>query len=228
MAHYSEVERGRGSRVSSRIEAGAQNRGGLYQRYLKRGLDVVLVLLAGPFILVLVIFLGMLIRRDGGPVFYCQDRIGLNGQVFRFWKLRSMVVDADARLAVHIAADPAARTEWERHQKLRNDPRVTPFGRFLRRTSLDELPQLWNVLRGDMSLVGPRPMMPEQRRLYPGEAYYDLRPGLTGFWQIRERNQVSFADRAGHDTLYAERLSFVTDIMVLLMTVRAVLGATGR
>ena len=95
-----------------------------------------------------------------------------------------MVVDAERRLAEHLAGDPAARAEWDTTQKLKNDPRITPIGRLIRKSSLDELPQLWNVLRGDMSLVGPRPMMPDQTALYPGRAYYALRPGLTGFWQI--------------------------------------------
>jgi lipopolysaccharide/colanic/teichoic acid biosynthesis glycosyltransferase len=138
-----------------------------------------------------------------------------------------MVMDAEARMAAHLARDPAARAEWEETQKLKADPRVTPIGRLIRKTSLDELPQLWNVLMGDMSLVGPRPMMPEQARLYPGRAYYSLRPGITGFWQISSRNETSFAGRAAYDTRYARRISFATDLGVLLATVRVVLRGTG-
>ena len=200
---------------------------GIYRRYLKRVFDVTVLLLAAPFVLIVVGLLALLVRGDGGPAFYAQDRIGRNGRPFRFWKLRSMVTDAEAQLAEHFARDPAARAEWETHQKLKNDPRITPLGRFLRKTSLDELPQLWNVLRGDMSLVGPRPILPEQRALYPGEAYYALRPGLTGFWQVGDRNHSSFADRAVHDTQYSGRLSFPTDLLVLLMTLRVVLRGTG-
>ena len=122
---------------------------------------------AAPVILPLVLLLGLLIRSDGGPAFYSQERIGLNGRVFRIWKLRSMRVGADQLLEAHLAADPAARAEWETTQKLKDDPRVTPIGRSIRRNSLDELPQLWNVLKGDMSLVGPRPMMPDQARSIP-------------------------------------------------------------
>jgi lipopolysaccharide/colanic/teichoic acid biosynthesis glycosyltransferase len=200
---------------------------GLYRHHLKRAFDVLAVLLAAPIVLPLVLLLALLIRRDGGSAFYRQTRIGLNGRSFRIWKLRSMVMDAEGRMAAHLARDPAARAEWEETQKLKSDPRVTPVGRLIRKTSLDELPQLWNVLRGDMSLVGPRPMMPEQARLYPGRAYYSLRPGITGFWQISSRNETSFAGRAAYDTRYARRISFATDLGVLLATVRVVLRGTG-
>jgi lipopolysaccharide/colanic/teichoic acid biosynthesis glycosyltransferase len=200
---------------------------GIYRRRLKRVFDLTMLLLAAPFVLIVVGLLAILVRRDGGPAFYAQDRIGRNDRPFRCWKLRSMVIDAEAQLADYFDRDPAARAEWETHQKLKNDPRITPLGRFLRKTSLDELPQLWNVLKGDMSLVGPRPILPEQRALYPGKAYYALRPGLTGFWQVGDRNHSSFADRAVHDTQYSSRLSFPTDLLVLLMTLRVVLRGTG-
>jgi exopolysaccharide production protein ExoY len=210
--------------------SGAQSssrNGGLYRRHLKRVFDLTALLVAAPFVLIVVGLLALLVRRDGGPAFYGQDRVGRNGRLFRCWKLRSMVVDAEAQLADHFERDPAARAEWETHQKLKNDPRITPLGRFMRKTSLDELPQLWNVLRGEMSLVGPRPILPEQRGLYPGQAYYTLRPGLTGFWQVGARNHSSFADRADHDVQYSLRLSFPTDLLVLLMTLRVVLRGTG-
>jgi lipopolysaccharide/colanic/teichoic acid biosynthesis glycosyltransferase len=201
--------------------------GGLYKRAFKRWLDLAMILIAAPIVLPTLLILGLLVRRDGGPALYAQDRVGLDGRVFRILKLRTMVVDADARLAAHLAADPALRDEWEDTQKLKSDPRVTSVGRLLRKTSLDELPQLWNVLKGDMSLVGPRPMLPQQAALYPGRDYYRLRPGLTGFWQISSRNDASFADRAGYDSRYARRLSLLTDAAVLLATVRVVLRGTG-
>ena len=200
---------------------------GLYERSFKRILDCVFVLFAAPVILPLVLLLGLLIRSDGGPAFYSQERIGLNGRVFRIWKLRSMRVGADQLLEAHLAADPAARAEWQTTQKLKDDPRVTPIGRSIRRNSLDELPQLWNVLKGDMSLVGPRPMMPDQARLYPGVAYYGLRPGVTGFWQISRRNGTTFAGRAAYDTRYARRMSLGTDLKVLFATVWVVMVGTG-
>ena len=202
--------------------------GSLYRSRVKRGLDLLLVVIATPLILPLVALLAFMIWRDGGRPFYCQRRIGRNGRPFWMWKLRSMVPDADALLDGHLAANPTARAEWETTQKLANDPRITRLGCFLRRSSLDELPQLWNVLRGDMSLVGPRPMMPSQQMLYPGVAYYRLRPGITGFWQISRRNLSSFASRAKFDAAYERRMSFGTDLRVLLGTVRVVLACTGR
>ena len=201
--------------------------GGLYERVLKRWLDLVFVLAAAPLALPLVLALAFLVRRDGGPAFFLQERVGRDGRVFRILKLRSMVVDAEARLEAHLDADPALRAEWDANQKLRNDPRITAVGRFLRRSSLDELPQLWNVLRGEMSVVGPRPMLPEQRALYPGRAYYRMRPGITGPWQVSDRNAVSFADRARFDADYAGRMSLPTDVVIMLLTVRTMLRGTG-
>ena len=198
-----------------------------YARGLKRVLDVALVLAAAPVVVPVVLILALLIACDGGAPVYAQDRVGRGGRRFRMWKLRTMVVGAEDRLAAHLAADPAARAEWDRTQKLRDDPRVTPAGRFLRRTSLDELPQLWNVLTGDMSLVGPRPMMPCQQALYPGEAYYRLRPGLTGPWQVSDRNATAFADRARFDRDYEAALSLTTDLRLLAATLRVVLRGTG-
>jgi exopolysaccharide production protein ExoY len=206
----------------------AQGNAGLYRRFVKRFFDVLAVLLAAPIVLPLVAALALVVRRDGGPAFYVQNRVGQGGRLFRCWKLRSMVPDADARLEAHLERYPDARAEWAVHQKLKDDPRVTRIGRLIRKTSMDELPQLWNVLRGDMSLVGPRPMMPEQSPLYTGDAYYRLRPGVTGFWQITARNGAAFADRAHYDSQYDSRLSFVTDMLVLIATVRVVLRGTGQ
>ncbi|MFN3969828.1 MAG: sugar transferase [Gemmobacter sp.] len=202
-------------------------RGGIYRHRWKRALDVALVLAAAPFVAPLVLGLALAVRRDGGPAFFCQERIGAGGRVFHMWKLRSMVADADARLAQHLQGNPAARAEWDRTQKLRHDPRVTPFGHLLRKSSMDELPQLWNVLLGDMSLVGPRPMMTDQRALYPGIAYYRLRPGITGPWQTSGRNATSFAARAEYDAAYDRDLSLGTDLALLARTVRVVLRGTG-
>lgn len=209
--------------------AGPHEVRGIYARWGKRFLDVFLVIIASPFVLPIILTLAFIVSRDGGSPFYCHDRIGRGGKLFRCWKIRTMVTDADARLEAYLENDLDARAEWDNTQKLRNDPRVTKAGRFLRRTSLDELPQLWNVLIGDMSLVGPRPMMPEQKKLYPGSAYYKLRPGVTGFWQISDRNDndSSFALRAVHDTAYSRQISLSTDVGVLVATVRVVLRGTG-
>ena len=200
---------------------------GPYRRLFKRLLDLTLVLLAAPFIVPLVAMLALLVARDGGKPFYTQERVGKGGRVFRMWKLRSMVVDADARMAAYLAANPAAREEWEINQKLTNDPRVTVFGAILRKTSLDELPQLWNVFIGDMSLVGPRPMMVNQRHLYPSAAYYRMRPGITGYWQTAGRHRTSFAARAGFDAAYEKDISLATDVGLLFRTVGVVVKGTG-
>lgn len=200
----------------------------IYRNHVKRLLDIVLVGLSAPVVVPVVGLLAIVIfLTDGHSPFYCQDRVGKGRRVFRLWKLRSMVIDADAALEHHLAADPEARAEWDRHQKLRNDPRITWIGRLIRKTSLDELAQLWNVFTGDMSLVGPRPIMTSQVELYPCTAYYRLRPGLTGFWQVSSRNKSTFAERARFDRLYDARVSLATDVAVILRTVRVVLRGTG-
>ncbi len=178
------------------------------------------------FFLPLLCLLVLAIRLDCHPAFYCQTRLGLGGKEFRIWKLRSMVADADQCLERHLA-DPIAREEWDRTQKLTRDPRITPIGRFIRKYSIDELPQLWNVLRGDMSLIGPRPMLPEQRPLYPGDACFRVRPGITGLWQVSERNASSFADRASYDEYYAVNLSLRLELLIMIRTIGVVLRGTG-
>ena len=200
---------------------------GIYRAIFKRALDVFLVCISAPISVLTVAVLALVAAHDGGSPLYSQDRVGQDGRIYRMWKLRSMVVDADARLAAYLAADDAARLEWDTTQKLKADPRITRFGAILRKYSLDELPQLWNVLTGDMSLVGPRPMMPSQQDIYPGTAYYRLRPGITGMWQVSRRNESSFAERAHFDNDYDRSLSLKTDIWLLVQTVRVVLRATG-
>ncbi|NNK77352.1 MAG: sugar transferase [Litoreibacter sp.] len=183
--------------------------------------------MAMPAVLPLIAVFTVLGMLDGANPFYFQSRVGKDNRIFRMWKLRSMVPDADFQLARLLERDPSAKAEWSISQKLKKDPRVTAFGRFIRKFSIDELPQLWNVLRGDMSLVGPRPMMPEQRALYPGQAYYHFRPGITGLWQVSQRNEGSFASRAEFDQDYAETISLKTDAWILFSTVGVVFKGTG-
>ena len=199
-----------------------------YRLMGKRVLDVVLVVLMAPPALFTVAVLALIITLDGKSAFYRQRRVGLNGKEFSMLKLRSMIPNADAALEAYLASSPTARAEWDRNQKLTNDPRITRFGHFIRRTSLDELPQLLNVLKGEMSLVGPRPMMTNQKELYPGDEYYRMRPGITGYWQTSERNECSFRERASYDASYYRDLSLGTDFKVLLATVNVVMAATGR
>lgn len=203
-------------------------RNGLYRRFAKRVMDTVLVVASAPVVLPVVGVMALAVAVDGANPFYTQQRIGKGGRSFRIWKLRTMVPNADKRLAEMLAADPEAKAEWDATQKLRNDPRVTRVGSFLRRSSMDELPQLWNVLRGDMSLVGPRPMMPEQRRMYPGTSYYAMRPGITGLWQTEGRNDTTFAARADYDARYDQEVSLGKDLRILARTVGVVLRGTGH
>ncbi|MEQ5869405.1 sugar transferase [Sagittula sp. NFXS13] len=198
-----------------------------YRHAMKRALDMAIVLFVAPPIILVTLLFAALVALDGHNPFYTQLRVGRNDRAFRMWKLRSMVPDADRLLARHLAENPAARMEWNHAQKLRHDPRITPIGRLIRKSSIDELPQLWNVFIGDMSLVGPRPMMMDQKDIYPGTAYYALRPGITGFWQTSVRNESSFAERAEFDSAYLSQLSFITDLKVLMKTIRVVIHGTG-
>ncbi len=198
-------------------------------RFSKRLFDVVstalLIALLSPLLLVI----AFLARRDGGPVVFGHRRIGAYGQTFKCWKFRTMVPNAEDVLRQLLASDPAAQAEWERDFKLRNDPRITPVGRFLRVTSLDELPQLFNVLAGDMSLVGPRPIVADEVKRY-GAAFHDYarcRPGITGVWQISGRNDVGYRERVQLDQNYSRHWSFARDIAVLLKTPFAVFRRSG-
>jgi lipopolysaccharide/colanic/teichoic acid biosynthesis glycosyltransferase len=201
---------------------------GFYRARLKRFLDVALILVSAPVVVPLIGLLALCIALTGDKPFYSQHRVGLNGKSYRIWKLRTMVANADEVLEEHLSRDPALRAEWNSKQKLFEDPRITKIGHVLRKCSFDELPQLWNVLRGDMSLVGPRPMMVCQQEMYPGTDYYALRPGITGMWQISDRNDTTFAARAKYDAAYNASLSFSTDVKILLGTVRVVLNGTGH
>lgn len=202
-------------------------RGGIYRNYCKRFLDTVVILASAPFVIPVVLILAFLVARDGHNPFFWNKRVGKNGKSFGMLKLRTMVPDAEMKLEQYLSDNPDARDEWAATQKLKVDPRITRFGRFLRKVSLDELPQLWNVLVGDMSLIGPRPMMPSQRALYPGLAYYALRPGISGLWQVSDRNDSEFAKRADFDREYDENLSLGCDLRLLVKTFSVVLKGTG-
>ena len=199
----------------------------LYRAFFKRLMDILLVLISAPLVVPLVGFLALLVALNGGQPFYSQLRVGRGGRTFRIWKLRTMVKGSDKRLKDYLDENPEALREWNKMQKLQDDPRITGLGRMLRKSSLDELPQLLNVLCGSMALVGPRPMMPEQKFLYDGTAYFKLRPGITGPWQISDRNTCSFAKRVRYDENYDQDLSFWTDLRILAKTVLVVLRGTG-
>ncbi len=166
---------------------------------------------------------------DGGPIVFAHRRIGRDGRTFPCLKFRSMAVDAEERLAEVLRTDPDARAEWERDHKLRDDPRVTKLGAFLRKTSLDELPQLFNVLRGEMSLVGPRPIVEGEVCKYGRrfKHYCAVKPGITGIWQVSGRNDTTYAARVAMDCVYAQRRTLGLDMTVLFLTVPAVLARRG-
>lgn len=201
---------------------------GWYARVGKRALDLLLVGLSLPVTLPVVALCALALWIEGGQPFYRQARLGQRGQRFSILKLRTMVRDADARMAHMLATDPVIRDEWNRTQKLRNDPRITPVGKILRATSLDELPQLWNVVKGEMSLVGPRPMLPEQLGLYGNADHYEaVKPGLTGLWQVSTRNDKEFSYRARVDATYCRSLSLWRDLILIARTVGVVVRRTG-
>ncbi|MDU9006139.1 sugar transferase [Sedimentitalea todarodis] len=199
----------------------------LYTGLGKRVFDIMIVLLTAPVTIPLMLFTAFLVARDGGSPIYVQKRIGKNGRIFNMYKLRTMVSNADERLAEYLSEHPQALNEWTHSQKLRHDPRVTRIGAYLRKCSLDELPQLINVFLGDMALIGPRPMMIDQENMYPGRAYYWMRPGISGLWQVTERNESAFSDRARYDDKYFYNMSFANDCKIIAKTFVVVVRGTG-
>ena len=200
-----------------------------YADYAKRGFDLAVApMLLALSLPLLALASAALLMRGQSPVFV-HRRIGRHGRSFACFKLQTMHTDAAERLRALLDSSAHAAEEWERRRKLSHDPRIHPLGRILRRTSIDELPQLWNVIRGEMSLIGPRPITGEELRGYGdrAEAYKRLRPGITGLWQVSGRNRLSFAERAAFDADYAGRLCFSLDLSILARTVRVVLSCSG-
>ena len=196
----------------------------------KRTLDVTGALLGLLMIAPLFLLLMALIKStDGGSIFYGHKRVGRFGREFRCFKFRTMVPNGDAVLEKYLASNPAAREEWHATRKLQKDPRVTPLGAVLRKLSLDELPQLFNILTGEMSIVGPRPVVRDELTLYGRNAQFYLasRPGLTGLWQISGRNDVGYDERVAFDRQYIENWSFKTDLVIIAKTIPAVCLSQG-
>ena len=203
---------------------------GDYSRSGKRIFDILFALLLLPVLVPVILILWGVVRLDGGPGFFGHTRVGQNGKLFKCWKVRSMVVDAESRLQAHLNTNPEAAAEWERDHKLTNDPRINRLGRILRKTSLDELPQIWNVLKGEMSFVGPRPIVTKELAKYGSSvsAYLAQKPGITGLWQVSGRNDISYDERVALDVAYLSRCGFFNDLKIILRTGAAVLGRTGR
>ncbi len=201
---------------------------------VRRGWDILLSLSILLCTLPLLVILCVWIRCDSpGPALYCSKRIGYKGRLFNCWKLRSMYGDAEERLDHLLTQEPLLRREWELYAKLKNDPRLTPIGRFVRSTSCDELPQLWNVLMGDLSIIGPRPYLPRELskiRQLLGEKtkiLFSVRPGLTGLWQTSGRSHLTFAQRVHLELSYATGRSWLLDLRLIAKTIPALLSKKG-
>ena len=195
----------------------------------KRVFDLLVAALLLVALSPMLVIISLLARLDGGPAIFGHRRVGAHGETFVCWKFRTMVPNADQVLARVLASDPAAQAEWERDFKLRNDPRITRIGRMLRATSLDELPQLFNVLKGEMSLVGPRPIVAREIARY-GAAFHDYvrcRPGITGAWQVSGRNDIDYRNRVRLDQEYARSWSFRKDGRILWLTAFVVIQGRG-
>lgn len=200
------------------------------RQWPKRVLDLSLTALGALFVLPLIAIMALWIKADSpGPVFYSQQRIGQDGKAFQAWKFRSMVQNADGILQRYLEDNPALRQEWEQSHKLRKDPRITRAGQFLRATSLDELPQLWNVLKGEMSLVGPRPIVEAEIQKYGSKfgLYTKVKSGLTGMWQISGRSDTTYEDRVQLDAFYVRNWSVWLDLYILFRTIEIVLLRKG-
>ncbi|MGB7084260.1 MAG: undecaprenyl-phosphate galactose phosphotransferase WbaP [Phormidesmis sp.] len=199
-------------------------------RLLKAVLDKGLVLLIGILSLPLIALISLLIACDSpGPILYRQTRIGRGGKLFKAWKFRSMVLDADVALEKYLYEHPELRVSWEQDRKIKQDPRITRVGRFLRQTSLDEMPQLWNVFKGEMSMVGPRPIVHEEIWRYGDKfgLYRQVLPGITGLWQVSGRNDVTYDERVNFDAYYVRNWSMWLDIYILIRTLKVVLAGDG-
>jgi len=198
----------------------------IVHNWLKRGFDILfssIVLIIGlPFFAIIALLVKL---SSPGPIFYCSLRIGRKGALFKFWKFRSMHRDADQRLEVMLNSNPPLRREWQKYFKLKNDPRLTRIGKFLRKTSLDEFPQFWNVLIGDLSIVGPRPYLPREAGVIHKilgssmEKIFSVRPGLTGIWQTAGRSGLTFEERVKLEVKYADQRSFLFDLRLIAKTI---------
>lgn len=210
-----------------------------YKRSVKKGIEKIakrildicggLVGVIGLIPLTIAIWIANRVVGDNGPVFYTQERIGKNGKLFKMYKYRSMVVGADEKLEKYLLENEEAREEYKKYKKLKEDPRITKVGKFIRKTSIDEFPQFINVLKGDMSLVGPRPYLPREREdmkyFYP--YIIESKPGITGFWQISGRSEVTFEERLNMDFTYFKVKNLKLDIKLLVKTFMNVVKKEG-
>jgi len=203
---------------------------GVYHRFGKRLFDILFTITVLPIIVITIIFLAIIIKLDGGTIFFGHNRLGKDGKYFKCWKLRTMVQNAEEILQIELEKDPLTKEIWEKNYKLNNDPRITKIGKILRKLSLDELPQFWNVLVGEMSVVGPRPVTVKEIALYGKkiETIHMIRPGVTGLWQISGRNDTSYDERVKLDIKYAKNINFQNDIKIIINTIWIVFTGNGK
>lgn len=201
------------------------------EKFVKRAIDIIGSIVGIIFLIPLTIVIGIanLILKDKGPIFYTQERIGKNGKHFKMYKYRSMVVGADEKLREYLVENKEAREEYAKYKKLKHDPRITKVGKFIRKTSLDEFPQFINVLKGDMSLVGPRPYLPREREEINGFFNYIMscKPGITGFWQVSGRSETTFTERLEFDMQYYYKHNLKMDMRILKDTIVNVIKKEG-
>ena len=198
----------------------------------KRPFDILFSLFALIVTLPFMLLIALVIKlTDRGPIFFMQERVGHKGKKFKVIKFRTMYPDAEKKLKEILESDPKARGEWEKTYKLRNDPRVTPIGKFLRKTSLDELPQFFNVLKGDMSVVGPRPVVEEELKKYykdKAKYYLSVKPGITGYWQVEGRSDIdNYEERVSMDVWYVKNMNFCLDLKIILRTIYVMITGKG-
>ena len=201
-----------------------------FSLFIKRCVDIFLLLISSPVTIPLVLIVSILVKcTSKGPVFYGHKRIGRNGKEFKCWKFRSMAIDADKQLEKILAENPKMREEWERDRKFTDDPRVTKIGKILRKTSIDEIPQFFNVLTGEMSFIGPRPVTKPELEKYGSKADYVLtvKPGLSGMWQISGRSDTGYEERITLDSYYIQNWSVWLDLWIIIKTIYVVLKGKG-
>lgn len=211
------------SSITNNTKKRIENMKNIIYKFLKRTIDIIGALM-GIIILLpmtVIIYITNIVVKDNGPVFFKQERIGKDGKLFKFYKYRSMVINADDKLSKYLAENEEAREEYKRYKKLRNDPRITKVGRFIRKTSIDEFPQFINVLKGQMSLVGPRPYLPREINDM-GESINEIikvKPGLTGLWQVNGRSDTTFEDRLRIDKEYVQKRGMKLDTKIFIWTI---------
>ncbi len=230
LGDFDVAERGQSYRATSARRNHSRPASFFRYRVLKRAADILLIVMALPILLPVIFLVAMVVRfTSPGPVFFSHRRICRDGAFFSMWKFRTMCVDSSDVLERYLAQHPRARAEWKKTHKLRVDPRITSVGLFLRRFSLDELPQIWNVLRGQMSLVGPRPIVAAEVEKYADcfDYYCRVKPGVTGLWQVSGRSELTYRQRVALDCEYVERWSMWRDFKILLVTCKSVVNRDG-